>query len=68
MTVRSVERAAEEVYTFLSPWDTDVENKVLNYQAPLVMAFMGAKVGDTVSFGEGDEKRSWEILEIVPAV
>jgi transcription elongation GreA/GreB family factor len=54
----------EEVYTFLGPWDTDVENRVLNYQAPLAMAFMGAKVGDTVTFGEEGDSRSWTIQDI----
>ncbi len=68
VTVHAIEADVQEVYTFLGPWDTEVENKVLNYQAPLALAFMGSKVGDTVSFGEGDEKRTWEIQEIVPAV
>ena len=65
---RSVESGEEEVYTFFGPWDSDVENKILNYQAPLAMAFMGARVGDKVAFGEGSEKRSWEILSIEAAV
>jgi len=58
----------EEVYTFLGPWDTDVENLVLNYKAPLPLAFMGAKVGDEVSFGEGPDARVWAIRKIEPAV
>ena len=58
----------EEIYTFLGPWDTDVENRVLNYQAPLSQAFMGAKVGGRVTYGEGDDQRSWEILAIEAAV
>ena len=45
VTVRNDQSGAEEVYTFLGPWDTDTENRVLNYQAPLAQAFMGAKVG-----------------------
>ncbi len=68
VTALATDLDVEEVYTFLGPWDTDVEQKVLNYQAPLPMAFMGSKVGDTVSFGEAGEKRSWEILKIEPAV
>ena len=68
VTVREAGADADEVYTFLGPWDTDVENKVLNYQAPLAMSFMGARVGDTVTFGEGIEQRSWSILAIEPAV
>ena len=56
-----------EAFTFLGPWDTDVQNRVLNYQAPLAMAFMGARVGATVVFGSDGEQRSWEVLSIGPA-
>ena len=65
---RNEESGQEEVYTFLGPWDTDTAQLVLNYQAPLSLAFMGAKVGDRVVFGEESESRSWEILEIEPAI
>jgi len=62
------ETGEEEIYTFLGPWDTDVENKVLNYQAPLAMAFMGAKVSDTVEFGEDGDRRTWTIKNIEPGL
>jgi len=65
---RSVETGEEEVYTFFGPWDTDVEKRILNYQAPLAMAFMGARVGDQVVFGEGADQRAWEILSIEAAI
>lgn len=68
VTTRNSDSGEEEVFTFLGPWDTDVEKKILNYQAPLSMAFMGARVGDRVEFGEGSDVRSWEILQIEPAV
>lgn len=68
VTARQVETGAEEVYTFLGPWDTDVENRVLNYQAPLAQAFMGARVGDTVAYGEEGARRTWEILGIDSAL
>ncbi|MBU8870008.1 MAG: GreA/GreB family elongation factor [Gemmatimonadales bacterium] len=58
----------EVVFTFLGPWDTDTDQLILNYQAPLSLAFMGSKVGDRVVFGEESESRSWEILGIEPAV
>jgi len=67
VTARPTDSDTEEVFTFLGPWDTDVEAKILNYQAPLSMAFMGARVGDTVAFGEEGDMRSWEILAIAPA-
>jgi transcription elongation factor GreA len=65
---RSEETGEEEVFTFFGPWDTDVENRILNYQAPLAMAFMGARIGDRVIFGEGGEQRTWEILSIDSAI
>jgi transcription elongation GreA/GreB family factor len=68
VTARSRETGQEEIYTFLGPWDTDVEKKILNYQAPLSQAFMGSRVGETVTFGENEETRSWEVLKIEPAL
>lgn len=68
VTVQQIESGADEVYTFLGPWDTDVENRVLNYQAPLAQAFMGARIGDTVSYGEEGARRSWKILGIDSAL
>jgi transcription elongation factor GreA len=68
VTARSLESGEEEVFTFFGPYDTDVENKILNYQAPLARAFMGAKPGDQVVFGEGVEQRSWEIVSIESAI
>jgi len=68
VVARSVETGKEEMYTFFGPWDTDVEKKILNYQAPLAMSFMGARVGDQVVFGEDSDKRAWEILSIESAI
>ncbi|MGD9547314.1 MAG: GreA/GreB family elongation factor [Candidatus Krumholzibacteriia bacterium] len=67
VTVRLLPDGPEEVYTFLGPWDTDVENRTLNYQAPLAQAFMGAKAGQVVGYGQGEEGRQWEIVAIEPA-
>ena len=67
VTARTTD-GAEEIYTFLGPWDTDTENRVLNYQAPLARAFMGAEPGDTVTFGEGPQARNWEIIQVEPAL
>ncbi len=67
VTVRLLPEGDTEVYTFLGPYDTDVENRILNYQAPLAQVFMGAKVGETVTFGDDDQERRWEVLTIEPA-
>ncbi len=68
VTTRSEESGEEEIFTFYGPWDTDVEKKILNYQAPLSMAFMGSRVGDRVVFGEEADARAWEVLAIEPAL
>lgn len=68
VTARNGETEEEEVFTFFGPWDTDVEKKILNYQAPLSMAFMGARVGDKVEFGEEGDSRTWEVLAIESAL
>ncbi len=68
VVARSAETGEEDVFTFLGPWDTDVEKQILNYQAPLAMAFMGTRVGDRVVFGEGGGQRAWEILSIESAI
>ena len=68
VTTRSEESGEEEIFTFFGPWDTDVEKKILNYQAPLSMVFMGARVGDRVVFGEEGDTRTWEVLAIEPAI
>lgn len=64
---RREDTGQEVVYTFLGPWDTDTDQLVLNYQAPLAQAFMGSRVGDRVEFGEAPDQRAWEILGIEPA-
>ena len=68
VTTMSIDTDEEEIYTFLGPWDSDVEKKILNYQAPLSMAFMGSRVGQKVVFGEEGDSRSWEIIKIEPAI
>jgi len=62
--VRDLESGVEESYTFLGIWDSDPEQGILSYAAPLSLAFMGGKVGDSVEYGEGENHRRWEILEI----
>ncbi len=68
VNTRNENSGEEEVFTFFGPWDTDVEKKILNYQAPLSMAFMGSRVGDRVQFGEGEDLRAWEVLAIESAL
>ena len=58
----------EQTLRFLGPWDTDVENHVYFYRAPLSLAFMGKKAGDVVTYGEGANEQRWEVLEVGPGL
>ncbi len=66
-TVRARELSSESVKTFvfLGPWDTDIDNGVYSYKAPLAQAFMGKSVGDIAVLHMDDEERSWEIVELL---
>jgi len=65
---RDLVSGREESLAFLGVWDSAPEQGVLAYNAPLALAFMGHNVGDQVEFGEGGERRRWEILAIEPAI
>jgi transcription elongation factor GreA len=65
---RNVSDDREETFTFLGPWEVDVEHGVLFYKAPLSLAFMGKVVGDRVTAGEGEHQREFVILGIESAV
>ena len=58
----------EETLTFLGPWDLNLETRALSYKAPLSQAFMGRRVGDEVSAGEGDGAQTYRILSVENAV
>ncbi len=68
--VRAREEGADQdtEFVFLGPWDADPDRQVLNYSAPLAMAFMGHRPGDAVVFGEPPEIRRWRILGVEPAI
>jgi len=66
--VRDLVSGREETFSFLGVWDSDPENHVLSYTAPLALAFMGHHVGDQVEYGEEGSRRRWEILAVEPAL
>lgn len=68
VTAREEATGEEITFTFLGPWDTDSDHNVLNYRAPLALAFMGARVGDVVTHGSGADARVFEVLSIAPGV
>jgi transcription elongation factor GreA len=65
---RRLSTGAEEMLTFLGPWDADMKKFIYYYKAPLAKAFMGKRVGETVTLKAESGSEQWEILEIRPAV
>lgn len=65
---RRTDSGEVETYTFLGPWDADHDNHVYSYEAPLSLEFMGKKVGDTVAYGEGRDRREWTIVGVEGAL
>ncbi|KPK62178.1 MAG: hypothetical protein AMK73_06595 [Planctomycetes bacterium SM23_32] len=65
---RNLDSGQEESFTFLGPWDADVERGIYAYNAPLGRAFMGKGVGQTATFRMGTDERRWEILAVEPGV
>ncbi len=66
--VRHERTEEESTFTFLGLWDTDTEQGILDYQAPLALAFMGLRVGDTAVYEQDGQQLSWQILAIEPAL
>jgi len=68
ITARNLDTGEEETYTFLGPWDSEPEDGILAYQAPLSLAFMGKQVGEEVVYGDDDEQQRWEVLSVEPGI
>jgi len=68
VTAKDLTTGEELVYSFLGIWDSNPDQGVLSYRAPIAMAFMGSKPGDTVTFGEDSDTKSWEIISVEPGI
>lgn len=65
---RNLATNATETFNFLGPWDADPDKGVYSYLAPLSLAFMGKKRGETVLLRINAEERRWEVLDIGSAL
>jgi len=66
--VRDTRKEKSERYTILGPWDSDAENGVVSYLAPLAAAFLGKAVGDRAVLDFAEEKPEYEIISITKAI
>lgn len=68
VTAKRLSSGQIETLTFLGPWDAAVEKGIYYYKAPLALAFMGKRVGETVILRTDSGEEQWEIESIVPAI
>ena len=61
--VKDVETGEKETYTILGDGDTDLENDVISYTAPLAAALIGHKKGEVVDAQLPGGVRKLEILD-----
>lgn len=54
-------------FTFLGPWDADLDKGRLDYRASFARSMMGRKVGDAVAAELGGKASTFEIVSVKPA-
>lgn len=62
--LRAAADGSERVMLFLGAFDTDVDNGVFNYQAPVSQMLMGLRVGARATLTLDKEEREFEIVAI----
>ncbi|MFG0318582.1 MAG: GreA/GreB family elongation factor [Planctomycetota bacterium JB042] len=62
--VKDVDTGEALTYTFLGPWDVDLDNNVYSYKAPFSLAFLGHVVGDRIVAKGEHGDRTLEITAI----
>lgn len=67
VTLRDAVAKEKEVYTFLGPWESNPDEKIISYLAPFAEPMLGKKVGDTVQFTINERDYHYIIEEIKPA-
>ena len=66
--IRDTQKGKTERYTILGPWDSDAENGVVSYLAPLAAAFIGKAAGDKAVLNFSEEKPEYEIISITKVI
>ena len=67
VTLKNETSGDEETYTILGAWDSDPDQGIISYQTAIGQALLGRKVGETVSWNDGQEDGRFTITSISPA-
>jgi len=68
VTARDQNTGETKDFTFLGPWDTDIDGGIFSYQAPMSLSFMGKKPGEVAVFDFDGQTRRFEIISISSAL
>ncbi len=68
ITVKNLQTNELVQYTALGPWDADYEHGILDYHAPLALAFLGKTLNTTVEARVGSSQLHFQIVAIEPAI
>ena len=64
VTLRGVEGSETRVMTFLGPFDSDVDNGIFNYLAPISVKLMGLHVGERAALTIDGKESEFEVIQI----
>lgn len=64
VTLRDVSDGSTRVMTFLGPFDTDIDQSIYNYHAPISLQLMGLRVGQRAALAIDGRERLFEVVEI----
>lgn len=68
VTLRNIADGSERVMTFLGPFETDIEQGVFSYLAPVSQKLMGRQVGDRIIITADGEDREFAVVTITAAL
>jgi transcription elongation factor GreA len=68
VAVREAAGGALREFTFLGPWDADLDKGRLDYRAGFARSLIGRKVGETVAAELGGKSSQFEIVAVRPAI
>ena len=61
VNITNLDTGVSEDYAILGAWDSDPDNQIVSYQAPMGQALLGNAVGSEVQFDMGGEQRRYRI-------